>query len=76
VNHLDLLDEMWTELGRSRPDRKVFVRCVGKLREMDLIRLTPGQVVAEWVSCPCCAPPEKLCAFCMGVNKILVEEGK
>jgi hypothetical protein len=66
VNHLDLLDEMWTELGKSQPDRKVFVRCVGKLREMDLIRLKPGQVVAEWKRPPRdphgmgCTPPMEL----------------
>jgi hypothetical protein len=50
--------------------------CRNRMSELGFVRLKPGQVVAEWVSCPCCAPPEKHCAFCMGVNKILVEEGK
>jgi hypothetical protein len=68
------------QIRRDDENDKPYIRRledqVRALKNLAPYKLKPGQVVAEWVPCPCCAPPEKHCAFCMGVNKILVEEGK
>jgi hypothetical protein len=65
------------QIKRDDENDKPYIRTlkdhIQALKNLAPYRLKPGQVVAEWISCPCCAPPEKHCAFCMGVNKILVE---